>query len=91
MPRAKQNRRSARREREEIPTSVRIPPVAVWLMRELLPLVRRRRKAASRSAKHLRNAGVEVLEAMRALLDETIEWLREEERSPEMRRIRVED
>jgi hypothetical protein len=38
----------------------------------------------------LRNATIEVLEAVRALLDETIEWLRREGRTPELRRIRVE-
>jgi hypothetical protein len=44
------------------------------------------------SARHLRNAGIEVLEAMRSWLDETIEWLRKEPRpTPGMRRIRVQD
>jgi hypothetical protein len=85
MPRAKQARKSnARREPE-------IPPLAFWFMREILPLLRHRRRSASRSVRHLRNAGIEVLEAMRAFLDETIEWLREEERSSPMKRIRVED
>lgn len=60
-------------------------------MREILPLLRHRRRSASRSVRHLRNAGIEVLEAMRAFLDETIEWLRENERSSTMKRIRVED
>ena len=41
--------------------------------------------------RHLRNAGIEVLEAMRAFLDEAIECLREEERSSPMKRVRVED
>lgn len=85
MPRAKQaRRRNARREPE-------IPPLAFWFMREILPLLRHRRRSASRSVRHLRNAGIEVLEAMRAFLDETIEWLRENERSSTMKRIRVED
>jgi hypothetical protein len=30
-----------------------------------------------------------MLEAMRDFLDETIEWMRHEERAPEMRRIHV--
>jgi hypothetical protein len=39
----------------------------------------------------MRNATIEVLEAMRALLDETILWLRREGRAaPELKRIRVE-
>jgi hypothetical protein len=38
----------------------------------------------------LRNATIEVLEAVRALLDESIEWLRREGRPEELRRIRVE-
>jgi hypothetical protein len=39
----------------------------------------------------LRNAAIEVLEAMRAFLDETIEWLRKDGRSEaELKRIRVE-
>jgi hypothetical protein len=48
--------------------------------------------AASRSARHLRNAGIETLEAMRDFLDEAIVWLRSRERRPpEMRRIRVQE
>lgn len=64
---------------------------AEWFLRELVPLFRRPRRPMRRSARHLRNAGIEVLEAMRAFLDETIEWLREEKASPELRRIRVEE
>jgi hypothetical protein len=46
----------------------------------------------SRSVRHLRNATIEVLEAVRALLDETIEWLRHEGRAAsELKRIRVEE
>ncbi len=85
MPRAKQARRSSARREPEI------PPLAFWFMREILPRLRPRRRSASRSARHLRNAGIEVLEAMRAFLDETIEWLRDNERSATMKRIRVED
>jgi hypothetical protein len=60
-------------------------------MREILPLLRQRRRKMSKSRVHLKNAGIEVLEAMRACIDETIEWLREEEKDEPMRRIEVED
>jgi hypothetical protein len=39
----------------------------------------------------LRNAAIEVLEAMRAVLDEGIAWLREEQDASELKRVRVED
>jgi hypothetical protein len=36
-------------------------------------------------------AAIEVLEATRALLEDTIEWLKhEEKRSPDLKRIKVE-
>jgi hypothetical protein len=61
------------------------------MLRELAPLLQRLRLPRTRSTKHLRNAAIEVLEAMRAVLDETIEWLRKENRSEaELKRIRVE-
>jgi hypothetical protein len=61
------------------------------MLRELAPLLRKLKPSRTRSTKHLRNAAIEVLEAMRALLDETIEWLRKEGRSEaELKRIRVE-
>ena len=88
MPNAKRNRK-ARGRRE--PESAGIPSCAVWMLRELAPLLRRLKPRHTRSTKHLRNAAIEVLEAMRALLDETIEWLRKEGRSEaELKRIRVE-
>ena len=60
-------------------------------MREVLPLLRREFPVAKRSRRHLRNATIEVLEAMRAVLDETIEWLRHERRGEAvLKRIRVE-
>jgi len=87
MPNAKRNRR-ARGRRE--PESAGIPSRAVWMLRELAPLLSRIKPPRTRSTKHLRNAAIEVLEAMRALLDETIEWLRKEGRSEaELKRIRV--
>jgi hypothetical protein len=86
MPRKRQNRTNgARREPPNI------PPLAVWFLREIMPLLQRRRKRASRSKRHLKNAGIEVLEAMRVCLDDVIEWLREEDRSAPMKRIEVED
>ena len=86
MPRKRQNQTNgARRERAEI------PPLAVWFLREIMPLLQRRRKRASRSARHLKNAGIEVLEAMRVCLDDAIEWLRKEEGPAPMKRIQVED
>jgi hypothetical protein len=60
------------------------------MLRELVPLLRRLTPRHTRSTKHLRNAAIEVLEAMRALLDETIEWLRKDSRSEaELKRIHV--
>jgi len=87
MPNAKRSRR-ARPRRE--PASAGIPSCAVWMLRELGPLLSRLNPRRSRSTKHLRNAAIEVLEAMRALLDESIEWLRKEGRSEaELKRIHV--
>jgi hypothetical protein len=87
MPTTKRNRRGrARRE----PESAGIPSCAVWMLRELAPLLRRLKPPRTRSAKHFRNAAIEVLEALRVLLDETIEWLRKEGKSEaELKRIRV--
>jgi hypothetical protein len=61
------------------------------MLQELAPLLRRFKPRHTRSTKHLRNAAIEVLEAMRAVLDESIEWLRKDGRSEaELKRIRVE-
>ena len=88
MPNKKRNRR-ARGRRE--PESAEMPSCAVRMLRELAPLLRRLKLPRTRSTKHLRNAVIEVLEAMRAVLDETIEWLRKDARSEaELKRIRVE-
>ena len=87
MPNGKRNRR--RRARRG-PEGREIPSCAEWFMRQLAPLLRRRGPSAKRSRRHLRNATIEVLEAMRALLDETIDWLRREgRRAEELKRIRV--
>lgn len=88
MPNGKKNRRPrARRE----PPRLKIPSCVAWFMQEVAPFIPRMRGPTSRTSRHLRNAGIEVLEAVRALLDETIEWLRQEETSPRLKRIRVED
>jgi predicted Fe-Mo cluster-binding NifX family protein len=69
-----------------------IASCAAQLMKHLLPLFRCSNMPGRRSAHHLRRAGIEVLEAMRALLDETIEWLeREDKKRPDLKRIRVEE
>ena len=88
MPNAKRNRRA--RGRPE-PESAGMPSCPIWMLRELAPLLRRFKLPRTRSTKHLRNAAIEVLEAMRAVLEESIEWLRKENRSEaELKRIRVE-
>jgi hypothetical protein len=97
MPNAKRTRRSrAPRETESPPVPPPIPPLIPpllqWWLRNLLsgigplgrPLPRFRR-----SQKHLLNATIEVLEGMRACLDETIEWLREERGPAELKKIRI--
>jgi len=88
MPNAKRNRRT--RSRPE-PASEGIPSCAIWMLRELGPILSRFRPPRSRSAKHLRNAAIEFLEAWRVLLDETIEWLRKQEArsEAELKRINV--
>lgn len=92
MPRSKQNRNAgARREAGTRPAPPELPPLALWFMREILPLLRRRRQRNSESARHLRKAGIEVLEAMRAFLDEAIECLQKEEGDRPLRRIEVQD
>jgi len=89
MPNTKRNRRTRRRPR---PVGLGVASCLAGLAREaeqFLPLFRLPR---SRSVRHMRNATIEVLEAMRALLDETIDWLRHEGRlSSELKRIRVEE
>jgi len=88
MPNRKRNRR-LRTRRKGAPRT--IPSCAEWIMREVLPLFRQEFPATKRPRRHLRNATIEVLEAMRAVLDETIEWLRHERRDEAvLKRIRVE-
>jgi hypothetical protein len=88
MPSRKRNRRPRTRRKG---ARGNIPSCAEWLMREVLPLFRQEFPAGKRPRRHLRNAAIEVLEAMRAMLDETIEWLRHERRGEAvLKRIRVE-
>jgi len=88
MANAKQNRRP-RQRREPLPKDM--PSGTARVITQLLPLLRCPNLPGRRSAQHLRLAAIEVLEAMRALLDDTIQWLqREEKKSPELKRIRIE-
>jgi len=88
MANAKRSRKSRRRAE---PAPRTIPAEAVRWARRVLPLLGRVRRPRRRSAQHLRQATIEVLEAMRALLDETITWLEHEGKArPELKRIRVE-
>ncbi len=88
MPNGKRNRK-ARRRRE--PARSEIPSCVEWMLREVVPFFRPPKLPRTRSTRHLRNATIEFLEAMRAVLDEVIEWLRREGRLPaELKRIRVE-
>ena len=88
MPNGKQNRRPRARTRAR---RREMPSCAEWFVHEVIPAFRRELPVARRSRRHLRNATIEVLEAMRAMLDETIEWLRHEKsRAAELKRIRVE-
>jgi hypothetical protein len=59
-------------------------------MREMMAILRRPRRPPSLTERHLKNAAIEVLEAMRACLDAGIARLREE-KNPELKRIRVEE
>jgi len=87
MPNAKRSKRT--RGRSE-PQAAEIPPCFIWMVREVWPLLRRFRPPRSRSRKHFRNAAIEVLEALRVLLEETIAWMRKEGPSEaELKRIHV--
>ncbi len=87
MPNGKRTRRPRPNRRAEASRAA-MPSCAMWFLKEIAPFFRRP-LPAPRTRRHLRNASIEMLEALRDILDETIEWLRHEERSPEMRRIRV--
>ncbi len=88
MPNGKRTPRARGRRKPPTPS---IPACAEWFLREFLPAFRQEFPAARKSRRHMRNAAIEVLEAMRAMIDETIDWLRHEApRSPELKRIRVE-
>ena len=88
MPNGKRKRRPRARPKAK---RSELPSCAEWFLHQAAPLFRRDWPGAKRSRRHLRNATIEVLEAMRAMLDETITWLRREGRAaPELKRIRVE-
>ncbi len=86
----RRNRKARRRVRaDEAQFVLPLAECLLRLRRGLTPLLRPPR-LNSPAARHMRNAGIEVLEAMRDVLDETIAWLRHERpAAPEMRRIRV--
>jgi len=88
MPNEKRNRRA--RVRPE-PPRPQLSSAVECFITEVVPLCQRLRRSSSRSERHLRNAAIEVLEAMRAVLDEGIAWLREEQDASELKRVRVED
>ena len=90
MPNQRQRRRTRVRPEPPHPPAYAGPSIVDCFMREMTAFLRRPRRPPSRSERHLKNAAIEVLEAMRALLDEAIARLREEEGAPELRRIRVE-
>lgn len=85
MPNRKRNRKTRSRREPEV---LGVRSCARWFLRTATPLLRRARLPRTRSTQHLRNATIEVLEALRALLDETIVWLRET-KTHELKRIRV--
>lgn len=88
MPNAKRTRKR-RPQREPQPPG--IGDCMQWFWREVMPFVRAARRPGRRSTRHLRNAAIELLEALRAMLDEAIELLRHDATPPELRRIRVEE
>jgi hypothetical protein len=65
-------------------------PLLDCFVRGMMAVFRRPRRPRRATEQHLRNAAIEILEAMRACLDEGIHWLREE-KPPELKRIRVEE
>jgi hypothetical protein len=87
MPNQKQRRKT--RARPE-PPPPQISSIVDLFMRQMTAILRRPRRSPSRTEQHLRNAAIEILEAMRVCLDESINWLREE-KSPELKRIQVEE
>jgi len=98
MPNAKRTRRTRAPRQTEVPpppVPPLIPPLLQWWLRSMLPglpgLGRGRPLPRfRRSQQHLRNAAIEILEGMRACLDDTLEWLREERDPAELRKIKVE-
>ena len=90
MPNQKRARKARVRREPPAPPAYGGSSVVDCFMREMTAIFRRPRRPRSRTEQHLRNAAIEVLEAMRVCLDEGIKWLREE-KNPELRRIPVEE
>ncbi len=94
MPNQKQRRRI--RGRRELPSHPKPSPppmssLADCFMREMTSFLRRTRRPPSLPEQHLKNAAIELLEAMRAVLDAAIAHLREGRGDSELKRIRVEE
>jgi len=87
MPKTKKAWKPRKRANRRRPP---MPSLAGWLVEELRPFFRHPRGPLPRSAEHLRNAAIEVLEAMRVCLDETITRLKADG-APHLKRIRVEE
>jgi len=87
MPNQKQRRRP--RVQPE-PPRPQMASIVDCFVREMAAILRSPRRSPSAAEQHLKNAAIELLEAMRACLDEGINWLREE-KNPELKRIRVEE
>jgi hypothetical protein len=86
-----QRQRGRTRVRRE-PPRPQMSPAADCFMREMMmALFRCPLRPPSASERHLKNAAIEVLEAIRALLDAAIARLREEGSASDLRRIQVED
>ena len=84
------NGKRSRKTRSRRPRATKgMPSCAEWFVREVLPLLPRPKLPRTRSARHLRNATIEVLEAVRVLIDEAIQKL-QQARAAELKRIRVE-
>jgi hypothetical protein len=91
MPNQKQRRKPRPRPEPPPPPAYGGSSIVDCFVREMAAILRRPRRPPSQAERHLRNAAIELLEAMRACLDEGIAWLREEKGTPELKRIRVEE
>jgi len=90
MPNQKPRRKTRARPEPPAPPTYGGSSMVDCFMREMMAILRRPRRPPSQTERHLKNAAIEVLEALRACLDEGINWLREE-KTPELKRICVEE